>query len=200
MSSFLNPVGPQSSQVYWRRRLVVGVALLAVLVIIFLIVFRPGGETPIVPDETDDPNGTSTEAPPEEVACAPADILLEAVTDRSSYSSSQQPELSMTITNRGFLPCTLNVGSTQQKLVVTSGSETYWTSTDCQVDPVDDVRILQPSVPLQTSATTWDRTRSSASTCGTTNKPKVPAGGASYHLTVYVGDIKSETTKQMVLN
>ncbi|MBX3311855.1 MAG: hypothetical protein KF916_02995 [Microbacteriaceae bacterium] len=200
MSSFLNPVGPQSSQVYWRRRLVVGVALLAVLVIIFLIVFRPGGETPIVPDNTDDPNGTSTEAPPEEVACAPADILIEAVSDRSSYSSSQQPELSMTITNRGFLPCTLNVGSTQQKLVVTSGSETYWTSTDCQVDPVDDVRILQPSVPLQTSATTWDRTRSSASTCGDTNKPKVPAGGASYHLTVYVGDIKSEATKQMVLN
>ncbi len=178
----------------------VGVALLAVLIIIFLIVFRPGGETPVVPDNTDDPNGTTTEAPPEEVACAPADILIEAVTDRSSYSSSQQPELSMTITNRGFLPCTLNVGSTQQKLVVTSGSETYWISTDCQVDPVDDVRILQPSVPLQTSATTWDRTRSSASTCGTTNKPKVPGGGASYHLTVYVGDIKSETTKQMVLN
>lgn len=178
----------------------VGLALFAVLVVIFLIIFRPGGETPLVPDESDDPSGNSTETPTDEVACAPADILIEAVTDRSSYSSSQEPQLSMTITNRGFLPCTLNVGSSQQKLVVTSGSETYWTSTDCQVDPVDDVRILQPSTPLQTSAATWDRTRSSASTCGTTNKPKVPAGGASYHLTVYVGDIKSEDTKQIVLN
>jgi hypothetical protein len=45
MSSLKHPVGPQSSRVYWRRRLVVGLALLAIVVVILLIVFAPRGKS-----------------------------------------------------------------------------------------------------------------------------------------------------------
>ena len=45
MSTIKHPVGPQSSKVYWRRRLVVGLGLLAVLVIILLIIVRPGSRS-----------------------------------------------------------------------------------------------------------------------------------------------------------
>ena len=42
MSTTKHPVGPQASAVYRRRRLVVGLGLLAVLLIIVLIFVRPG--------------------------------------------------------------------------------------------------------------------------------------------------------------
>ena len=37
MSTFKHPVGPQPSKVYWRRRLLVGLGILAVIVVIVLI-------------------------------------------------------------------------------------------------------------------------------------------------------------------
>jgi hypothetical protein len=42
MSTFKNPVGPQPSKVYWRRRLVVGLGLLVVIIVVWLILARPG--------------------------------------------------------------------------------------------------------------------------------------------------------------
>jgi hypothetical protein len=45
---------------------------------------------------------------------------------------------------------------------------------------------------------TWDRTRSSPDTCGTAGE-QVVAGGASYHLSVAVGDAESAETKQFLL-
>jgi hypothetical protein len=45
MSSLKHPVGPQPSRVYWRRRLVVGLAALAIVVVILLIVFAPRGKS-----------------------------------------------------------------------------------------------------------------------------------------------------------
>jgi len=44
MQSLRQPVGPLPPQVYWRRRLVVGIGLLAVILIVVLILVRPGAE------------------------------------------------------------------------------------------------------------------------------------------------------------
>jgi hypothetical protein len=44
----------------------------------------------------------------------------------------------------------------------------------------------------------WDRTRSSADTCGGPREA-VPAGGASYHLSVAVDGFESEASKQFLV-
>lgn len=201
MSTIMNPVGPQPASVYWRRRIVVGLGLIAVIAIIMLIVFRPGGDAPPVDVEpSTEPSVSASGEPTGTVAeCDPLDILLEPVTDSSSYAAGVQPQVAIKVTNVGTSACAINLGTTQQELRITSGSDSIWSSKDCQVDPVDAVRELDPQESMQTPSIPWDRTRSSTSTCDTT-RSQVGAGGASYHLRVYLGDLESENTKQFILN
>lgn len=205
MSTFRNPVGPQSSRVYWRRRLVVGLGLLAVIVIIILIVVKPGSGTP-----TGNPNpGASTSNssstpkpgstnPADALACDPAKVTVEAGTDSTSYDAGVNPVLSFTLKSLMTEPCTLSAGSDVQEFKVTSGDELIWTSKDCQTDPVAATTVLMPGVPKAGPSVTWDRTRSSADTCDTTRTPVV-AEGASYHLTVVVGELTSKNDRQFLL-
>jgi len=46
---------------------------------------------------------------------------------------------------------------------------------------------------------TWDRTRSSVSTCADSDRQNAPGGGASYHLSVEIGGIASTQSKQILL-
>ncbi len=198
MSTIRNPVGPQSPAVYWKRRAIVLIGLLAVIVIILLIVFRPGGDAP-TPTDTSSPGASNAPVDTTEAkACTPEQVSLTAVTDKGAYNAGEQPLLSMTITNIGAAPCTINAGTDAQEYVITSGSEQYWSSRDCQTEPVAQEVTLDPGVPKSTNPFGWDRTRSSTTTC-TGDRPPVTAGGASYHLTVRLGDLESADTKQFQL-
>jgi len=211
MSSLRNPVGPLPPSVYWRRRLLVIAGLLAVVVVVLLIVFRPGvpdaAETPL-PTDSSTPSG----APDDEAAgggtgdsaaCAPSAIELTPVTDSASYGPENLPQLSMTITNTSASACTIDGGTDAQVYVIWSGTEAnkdvIWRSTDCQEGATSVRRELQAGESVSTTPFSWDRTRSSESTCGG-NRPQVAAGGASYHLEVSLGDAESEDSKQFLLN
>jgi hypothetical protein len=216
MSSFKHPVGSQPSRVYWRRRAVVIAVVLLVLIVIVLIAVKPGAGSDASPAPTATasapasaaaphstpaaaPSATPTPTTAADGTCTPAQITLKPITDKTSYSSLQQPQISMSITNTSSTVCTMDLGSSQQVLTITSGSETYWTSKDCQVNGTHQIVKLTAGQTLTTPSIAWDRTRSSTSTCNST-RPSVPAGGASYHLSVSVGMIKSSTTALMVLN
>jgi hypothetical protein len=203
MSTFRNPVGPQPSSTYWRRRLVVGLGLVAVIVVIILIAFPRGGATPAA-DETDAPASTSTPAATEEAVvpdgeCNPSVVEVVAITDAGDYSAEQQPLLSLSITNIGATACTFNAGSDVQEYVITSGEERIWSSKDCQTDPVAAATQLEPGVAVTTTPFAWDRTRSDPAACDAARTP-VSAGGASYHLGVTVNGVASADTKQFLLN
>jgi hypothetical protein len=129
----------------------------------------------------------------------PSSVKLEPVTDKGVYNAGENPLISMKITNTSTVACTMNAGSTLQELRITSGSELIWSSKDCQKEPVDVPVILQPNTPQSTAPIPWDRTRSSATTCDA-ERNKVKAGGASYHLTVLLGELKSAGTVQFILN
>lgn len=226
MSTFKNPVGPQPPSVYWRRRAVLALGLIAVVVIIVLIVVRPGSgsaepgaaattsappadaapsepaatETAPAADATADPADTSTEGASDAATCSTRDIELKPVTDKTSYAATELPQISMSITNSGRSDCSIDLGSAQQTLVVTSGEEQYWSSKDCQVNGTNQVVTLTAGQTLSTPPIAWDRTRSSADTCELTSREPVTAGGATYRLAVSVGDITSADTAQMILN
>jgi hypothetical protein len=226
MSTFRNPVGPQPSKVYWRRRILVGLGLLAVILIIALIVGRPGAEADGAP-AADAPssasavpgaNGAAAEAAVAEETesaakdeddpaaaadavdnCTAADVEVVPVTDSDEYTDGAKPEFSFTIANVGTEPCTVNAGTTTQVFTVTSGNETIWTSTDCQTDAVDGAVTLEPDAPIPSAPFTWDRVWSDVETCDDAEREEVVAEGATYNLSVEVDGISSKDAKSFLL-
>lgn len=156
----------------------------------------PPAEAPTTPKPTPDASKT-----PKIVACEAADVKVVAQTDADTYSGGVLPKLSISLTNVSDVDCTLDVGSSTQKFVVTSGSDTWWRSTDCQTEPSSLIVTLKAGEEV-TSATpvVWDRTRSSVDTCKAKNRPRAPGGGASYHVAVSIGGFESIVPKQFLLN
>ena len=190
--------------------------LVAVIIAIVLVIVRPGssqGDEPdaaVAPTSSATPAATDAAEPPPTViptepvaadgdACAGKNVVVEAVTDKTVYEAGEQPQLSVTITNTGKNTCVLNAGTKAQVFTISSGSDVYWTSTDCQVDPIDAEVSLTPDTPISSTVPLlWDRTRSSPDTCEG-GREAAPAGGASYHLSVSVDGFESDTTKQFLL-
>lgn len=140
--------------------------------------------------------GATADAKP----CTAADIVVAAVADKTSYGAGQNPKLSIKLTNEGSTACTFNVGTTTQTFTVTSGSDTWWRSTDCQTEPSDMVVLLKAGQTVSSSQPiVWDRTRSSVSTCQSTNRPKAPGGGATYHVQVGIGGVPSQGDTMFLL-
>ena len=215
MSSIRNPVGPQSSKVYWRRRLL-ALIVLVVLLIVVISVFaqlRSGGSksgaaggpaaSAAASGAPASPSAPARAAPTVAAVagapCLPKAVKLDPVTDKVTYLAGENPKLSFTITNIGALSCTLNLGTTQQVFTITSGSDVYWSSKDCQTGAVDSPIMLQPKTPQTSTPISWARERSSTATC-TDPRAAVPAGGATYNLSVMVGAVKPTGLKSFLLN
>ncbi|MCW3492733.1 hypothetical protein [Microbacterium sp. SSM24] len=157
----------------------------------------PTGDASADDGATPSPSGTpgTTVA-----ACSASDVTVEAVTDKTSYASDQQPAFTIRLTNNGGSDCTLNVGTSSQVYTVTSGSDTWWRSTDCQSKPSDMIVTLEAGQTVSSAAPLiWDRTRSAVATCGDDSRPRAAGGGASYHLSVSIGGIESAQTTQFLL-
>ncbi len=178
--------------------------LAAIVAVVVLIVVRPGaGNAEPAASSSEQPAAPATAEPAaqgqrEGEPCLPTSVKIEPLTDATEYPEGSSPQISMRITNTSPAPCTINAGTTQQVFQITSGSDVVWKSTDCQVDPVDAEVTLQPNAPQSTAPITWDRTRSEPSTCDG-DRQAMPAGGASYHLEVSVGDYAGSDTKQFLL-
>lgn len=205
MSTIRNPVGPLPPQIYWRRRIVVGVVVLAVLLIIVLIIVRPGTGEP-AEQPTPDPQTSESAVPGDEPAasgdvsaCTTSQVTVTPVTDAEVYPAGQQPLLSLTVLNTSTTPCTISAGSDVQSYVITSGTDRIWASTDCQEPGVAAEVTLEPGEPLTTTPFAWSRTRSSADDCAAERDPVV-AGGATYRLSVSVGEFESADDRPFILN
>jgi len=152
------------------------------------------------PTATSTPTPTPTATPAVAGSpCDPSHIDVEAITDASTYRAGQHPLLSLSLTNTGPQMCTIDAGTAAMVFTISSGSDQYWTSTDCQTNPVHTAIKLEPSKTLTSVPIAWDRTRSSKSTCSSKTRPQAPAGGSSYHLAVSVDGIAAKTTKQFIL-
>lgn len=209
-----------SAAVYRRRRLAVLLALILVVAVIgiavWLLIARPwatAGESPAptssasttatAPPATGSPTPDATPtapATPAIVACEAKDIEVTAVTDADSYAAGVNPQLSISLTNKGATDCTMDVGSSTQVFTVSSGADVWWRSTDCQENPSSMIATLTAgSTVVSKQPVTWDRTRSSVETCAQENRQRAPGGGASYHVAVSIGGFPSTGTAQFLL-
>ncbi|MFO7689059.1 MAG: hypothetical protein R6W83_00640 [Cryobacterium sp.] len=210
--STINPRVRQSAKVYRRRRLVLGLGVLTVIIIVALIVWRLGatdgesGATSAGSSSSDGAASADAAAPVQAVAaadgapCDPAQLQVEAVTDAVNYEAGQQPQLSLSLSNIASNACLINAGTAAQVFTISSGSDIFWTSTDCQSDAADAEISLKPGVAVTTSdPIVWDRTRSAVDTCDAVTRDGAPADGASYNLTVSVDGIESAVSKRILL-
>ena len=217
-----------SPAVYRRRRLTVLLVVIVVIVGIVLLVWQPwnagASQTDPSPDPTPSassspggaatatplPSPTASQAEPEAdvpegdagaVACTAGMVEVAGITDKESYAAGENPQLSISLTNTGGVPCTMNVGTTTQTFTISSGDDVWWRSTDCQTEPSDQTVTVDAGQTV-TSVTplTWDRTRSSVSTCGDVDRQTAPGGGSSFHLKVSIGGVESSGSRQFVLN
>ncbi|OIH92368.1 hypothetical protein [Curtobacterium sp. MCBA15_001] len=131
--------------------------------------------------------------------CSKGQIALKPVLDKSAYGPTEDPKVAMSIENSGSKSCHMDLGSAQQVLTISSGAEQYWSSKDCQTGGTSQDVTIKAGQTLTTPAIAWDRTRSSTTTCDS-SRPSVTGGGASYHLSVSVGNITSADSAQFVLN
>ncbi|PZE36958.1 MULTISPECIES: hypothetical protein [unclassified Curtobacterium] len=212
-----------------RRALVLGVVLLVVVVVVLIVVGRGNGAPAAGPTPgagassaaagsstgsggaggsgaSDAASGAPKSSPApsaaarkDGAACDPHQIELTPVLDKRVYAAGEDPQVAMSIKNTGSNSCHMDLGSAQQVLTITSGTEQYWSSKDCQTGGTDQDVTLKAGQELTTPAIAWDRTRSSATTCDAA-RASVTGGGASYHLQVAVGEITSAESVQFVLN
>ncbi len=214
-----------SAAVYRRRRLVVltGLFLMIAMVVagVWLAIVQPWagpGADPVTPtssassssssspspttEQTTDaatPSPTASEAP-EIIACEAVDVEVRALTDADAYEPGALPQLSIELINKSGRDCTINVGSSTQRFVVSSGSDVWWQSVHCQEEPSDMFVTLKAGTSVKSvTPVVWDRTRSSVDTCQEKNRPRAPAGGASYHVAVEIGGFASVQSKQFIL-
>lgn len=161
MNALLHPVGRHPARVYWVRRgvlLVLGVLVLAVT----WTLARSGAGLPAGPQDAAAMAGdqAAPEAPAGPGACAPADLAVTLVADGRTYPAGAEPSFTVSVTNVGEAPCTADVGSAQQRLTVTSGSDRIWSSADCPADvPAESLMLLEPGARSD-SVVRWTRVRS----------------------------------------
>jgi hypothetical protein len=187
MNAFLEPAGPLPPSVYWRRR--------AIVLVLAILVFSGGWTLFTAFNAGTTATPAASQTPGTVVACNSTDIALRAEANQESYAEGEFPQFSMNITNTGDVTCTLEVGSDKQRYTVTSGSDSIWDSTVCQTGAEPFVQELTAGQTVTPTAVEWGRARSDNCDSGT---PAV-GGGASYQLTVFVGEIESAETKQFML-
>lgn len=207
MNTLRDPVGPESKGVYVRRRLLVLGGLLAIIVFVALVIWKPGSsggaasapdvkvpDEIVAADKAQNPNQKVGEIQP----CPAGQIAVTPLVDRESYAEGELPMLSLRVENTGADACEAQLGTSGMSFMITSGSDQVWRSTDCQVSPDTRAVILEPKKPLETEPIQWDRTRSSPETCDVPRDPVV-AEGATYHLQVEAAGVPGDGTAPFLL-
>ncbi len=199
----------RASAATFRRRRIIALAVLAALIIIIWAVVSSiaswfgatfGGDGTPTPMATD---GSSITAG---TACAPADISVVGIvanaagSSQSAFASDINPYFGYQITNNSAADCTFDVGALTTFYKVTSGTETIWTSEQCDRTTLTAMpMVLKAGQMTPSDLGEWFAVYSSVKGCGS-EQNKVKADGASYHLDVSVGGVSAKDTVQFLLN
>ncbi|NAZ76857.1 hypothetical protein GTQ99_15725 [Kineococcus sp. T13] len=186
MSSVLHPVGPERRGVYWRRRLLAVLVLLAVVVLAVLGVRaltseRAAGEpaaqqidpsqvsSTLTAQPTDGPSASPTGSPSATATtsaavapCEGAALGVVLTSDATTYGPGRTPKFALTVQNVSPVTCSVEVGSGMRTFVATDASGAQvWSSEDCQSSTASQVYDVEPQAS-KSMTSTWSRQRSAA--------------------------------------
>ncbi|KXO97918.1 hypothetical protein AXK60_16315 [Tsukamurella pseudospumae] len=137
------------------------------------------------------PSGGGVPTPGAVVAGAPcpdANISVVVGADKATYTLGEQPTFEATVTNAGSVPCSRDIGTGQQQLIVLTldGSKQLWSNFDCTFQPEIKNEVLQPGQQLRYKLQ-W---------AGTTSAPgcqaqRVPVAPGAYQVVAQLGAKRS---------
>ncbi|MFJ2621386.1 hypothetical protein [Glutamicibacter sp. NPDC087344] len=184
-----------SARVYRRRRITV--AVLA-LVLVGLIIWgataiagifggndQPEAAAPV--SATASPSAGESAPPADSNSCKAEEIKITATTDQSSYASGEEPVLTLGIENTSERECEVNVGTSQQEFLISSGSDRIFSTVDC-LDNGEDVLLSFAAGQKENAKFTWNRNRS-APGCKAVNVQPLPG---TYKFTAAIGEMTSD--------
>jgi len=205
MGSVLHPVGPQAPGVYWVRRALVLLVLLAVVSLVVWALWPKPAAITAVPAPTTTQTAASAESPASTpaatpspsptptgpVACEPGATKL-AISGYKRVKAGAKQVFSLSATNRGEAACILAVKPATTELTVTSGKDRIWSTADCDAWLPSKTVTLKPGAVHEFSIT-WP-TKRSQKECKTSKdavRPGTYVGTASYR--------ESSTARQVML-
>lgn len=195
MSSVINPVGPEEPGTYWRRRILVAVAVLLVLFVAVMVIRGGGGSDPVAqpteqPSQSVQPSESpsSSESPSgATAACSDSDIGVAVKMQGSSFTQKQDIVFQMHITNNGATDCSRNLGPKVNTFAVSSGPAAVWSSDNCLPAGDDDIKNI-PAGKTYVVEATWKQDITAAS-CSTPLQKAQPGG---YDVIAKNMDVKSD--------
>ena len=171
MTGVVHPVGPEEPQVYWRRRLMIGLAALVTLIVI--ISSFTGGNEPVPAAASGAPTAEAVMAAPEsspipsavvapptpevlqptaqptvpvvaEGECSDADTSIRVVVDRETTAVGEGVHINMIVKNISATTCKRDVGSGANEVTVISGPALIWSTDHCNPNTDKDLVELAP--------------------------------------------------------
>jgi len=171
VTGVVHPVGPEEPQVYWRRRLIIGLAALVTLIVI--ISSFTGGDEPVPAAASAVPTAEAVVAAPEsspapgvvvasptlavlqptaqptvpavaEGVCSDADTSIRVVVDRETTAVGEGVHINMIVKNISATSCKRDVGSGANEVTVISGPALIWSTDHCNPKTDKDLVELAP--------------------------------------------------------
>lgn len=200
----LRPVGDQPASVYWVRR---GLLLVVVLALVAVVWWRwPSGDesepvaaepTPTASTPSSSPTSTESATPKETKTkkpepdltspCSDSDIEVTVEADQETYPPNRPPSFTFAVQNVSDETCSREIGQAANELRVTSGGTQVWSSDDCSPGGADDPTNLEPEERF-VQTVSWDRVTSSEG-CPT---GQTEAQAGTYQVVARNGDVLSE--------
>lgn len=201
MSTVLRPTGPQGAGVYWRRRAIVLLGLLAVISLLGFLLFggRGGQEQAATPEPSQTPTAepspsaspsASPGAEAEPAACSELDVQVLASTDANTYAAGVNPKLTLTIANTSDSDCARDIGSGANEIIVTSGGQHVWSSDDCDPSQSRNEQVI-PAGAKAVVELEWERKLSAPGCTGSAE----PAKPGAYQVQTRNGKSLSEPVR-----
>ncbi|MFD3746710.1 hypothetical protein [Nocardia sp. NPDC058633] len=210
----LEPNGPLSPEIYWRRRaLAIGVIVVALAIVIWLVTLVARGGDPAEADKAAGSTTTSAEsstseksatssapssgsaapstttgaAQPAAQPCSDQSLALKVTVGQPTYRVGDQPAFGTVITNISSAACSRDLGAGPQFLVYTlDGQRRLWASNDCNQDNPAEMKTLEAGEQLSYKGT-WFGTTSQPQCAG--DRLPVPAG--AYMVVAELGAVRS---------
>ncbi|NBO35171.1 MAG: hypothetical protein EBU89_04470 [Actinobacteria bacterium] len=171
MTGVVHPVGPEEPQVYWRRRLMLGLAALVTLIVIIQSI--TGGKEPVPAVASGAPSSEAlvTSSAPSPVPsvvlaspttavlqptaqptvpvvadgeCSDADTSIRVEVDRETTAVGEGVHIKMIVKNISNVTCKRDVGSGANEVTVISGPALIWSTDHCNPSTDKDLVELAP--------------------------------------------------------
>lgn len=170
--------------------LVAAVAALVAVIVLVANLLRGDEKAPTTlvstpatttPPTTPDPTTSTT--PPANAGvpeCAPPALTVAVVADSADVAAGVSPTFTVTITNTGADPCLVDAGEAFRQVVVVSGEDRVWASTDCVAADASRRTLLLAGAQADVTQLAWNRVRSAEGCPGGLPAP----GPGTYQATV----------------